>query len=42
MSPGQMVLSEGIMAVGAEDKSCVLMVMLMQLVVLQVPSALAK
>ena len=42
MSPGQIVLNEGIIAVGAEDRSCVFMVILMQLVVLQVPSALAK
>ena len=42
MSPGQMLLADGTMAVGCVDKSCVFMVMLTQLVVLQAPSALAK
>ena len=41
MSPGQMLLADGTIAVGAVDRSKVFTVTLMQLVVLQVPSALA-
>ena len=42
ISPGHMLLADGTIAVGAVDSANVFIVTLIQLVVLQVPSALAK